>query len=483
MSLRLAYYGDDFTGSTDALEFLSRAGIRTVLFTAPPTTGQLARFPDLQAIGVAGFTRALGPAEMERELRPAFSALRALGAPHVHYKVCSTFDSSPTVGSIGCAIDIGAEIFRGQFVPLVVGAPPLGRYCVFGNLFARFGIGSSGAICRLDRHPAMSRHPVTPMDEADLRLHLARQTAKRISLVDFLALSRVEPERRAALQRLLAEGAEIVVFDVLENEHLSRIGALLDPLGTSEQPLFSVGSSAVEMALGAQWNTQSSLASRPAWADPGTATPLLVVSGSCSPVTIGQIGWALRNGFVGVAIDPTRLKEQIGAVVRDAVAHIRDGHNVVVHTQPMERLGQGLYAPTGPNVVAESGRKAPPSAPSSDAVPQGGGERHAQPQSSDSHASPNISSATLGTALGRVAREVIAATAVTRLLVAGGDTSSYAARALGIEAVEMIAPLAPGAPLCRASAPGSPAHGLEVNFKGGQVGADDYFGVVVRGKI
>ena len=25
----LAFYGDDFTGSTDALEFLSRAGIRT----------------------------------------------------------------------------------------------------------------------------------------------------------------------------------------------------------------------------------------------------------------------------------------------------------------------------------------------------------------------------------------------------------------------------------------------------------------------
>jgi uncharacterized protein YgbK (DUF1537 family) len=57
------------------------------------------------------------------------------------------------------------------------------------------------------------------------------------------------------------------------------------------------------------------------------------------------------------------------------------------------------------------------------------------------------------------------------------------AHALGIEALEMIAPLAPGAPLCRAYAPGSPADGLEVVFKGGQVGNVDFFGAVMKGKI
>jgi uncharacterized protein YgbK (DUF1537 family) len=52
---------------------------------------------------------------------------------------------------------------------------------------------------------------------------------------------------------------------------------------------------------------------------------------------------------------------------------------------------------------------------------------------------------------------------------------------MGIEAVEMIAPLAPGAPLCKAYAPGSPFDGLQVNFKGGQVGGEDYFGWVLHG--
>src|SRR4051794_7550123 len=121
--LLMAFFGDDFTGSTDALESLSLAGAKTVLFIQPPTPQQLSRYEGIDAIGVAGMTRAMVPDVMELELKTAFSALQQLGPRHVHYKVCSTFDSSPTVGSIGRAIDTGAEIFRGHFVPLLVGAP------------------------------------------------------------------------------------------------------------------------------------------------------------------------------------------------------------------------------------------------------------------------------------------------------------------------------------------------------------------------
>ena len=57
--LRLGFYGADFTGSPDALEALASAGLRTALFVAPPTDAQLARFGGLEAVGVAGGTRAL----------------------------------------------------------------------------------------------------------------------------------------------------------------------------------------------------------------------------------------------------------------------------------------------------------------------------------------------------------------------------------------------------------------------------------------
>src|SRR5687768_7751955 len=97
----------------------------------------------------------------------------------------------------------------------------MGRFQAFGNLFATVdGVGY-----RLDRHPTMARHPVRPMDEADLRLHLGKQTDKRIGLVDLVAMKRGEAD--AALARELAAGAEIVALDVLDDETLAEAGRLV----------------------------------------------------------------------------------------------------------------------------------------------------------------------------------------------------------------------------------------------------------------
>ncbi|MEI6950123.1 four-carbon acid sugar kinase family protein [Paraflavisolibacter sp. H34] len=454
-NLLLAYYGDDFTGSTDALEFLSRAGIRTVLFIQPPDPEQLERYPGLQAAGVAGNTRALSPKQMESVLRPAFTALRQLGAPHIHYKVCSTFDSSPTIGSIGKAIEVGAEVIPAPFVPLLVAAPALGRHCVFGNLFARMGIGSDGAIYRLDRHPSMSRHPVTPADESDLRLHLSRQTPKKTALLDILQIAR--PDAPGLLGKLVQDGAEVVLFDAMYEEQMGAVGALIDGYATRETPLFSVGSSGVEMALGAHWAANGQLQPPQEWGHPGhpgRAQGLLVVSGSCSPVTSGQIAWAVANGFAEVPVEINAHEEASGpgfaleCDVEKVVSLLQQGTGVVVHTSrgaDDERIARTA--------------------------------RIFEEQEMDTIST----SLAYGSFLGNLVRDVAGRAPLTRIVVAGGDTSSYAARAMGIEAVEMIAPLAPGAPLCKAFAPGSPVNGLQVVFKGGQVGREDFFGMVAEG--
>jgi uncharacterized protein YgbK (DUF1537 family) len=46
---------------------------------------------------------------------------------------------------------------------------------------------------------------------------------------------------------------------------------------------------------------------------------------------------------------------------------------------------------------------------------------------------------------------------------------------LGLEALTFLASLAPGVPLCRAFAPGSPFDGLELALKGGQMGGEEFF--------
>jgi uncharacterized protein YgbK (DUF1537 family) len=426
----LAFYGDDLTGSTDALEFICRAGAKTVLFIDPPTSKQLDAFPDLDAYGIAGKTRSLSPKEMEEILLPSFQQMKATGARHVHYKTCSTFDSSSTIGSIGKAIDCGAEVFNNKIIPVSGGMPVLGRYCLFGNLFARMGIGSNGKIYRLDRHPSMSKHPVTPAEESDLRLHLQKQTNKKIGLIDVMQLDKPIDSWKKGL----SGDEEAVLIDSLSEDHLTKIGEWMEAQKKEGETLFSVGSSGIEMALGNYWNGKGFLKPVTEWTPPGKALPLLVISGSCSPVTAKQIEWATANGFEEVELDAIKVCSEDGideSLINEINSSLLQQKNVIVHT----------------------------------------GSRQSQ----------NLSSEKLGSALGTIAKEAVKRSGIKRILVSGGDTSSYAARAMDIEAVEMIAPLIIGAPLCKIYSNTKIMEGIEVNFKGGQVGGENYFETLMNG--
>lgn len=453
--LLLAYYGDDFTGSTDALEFLTLAGIKTVLFLRHPLHKDLELFPGIQAIGLAGKSRSMSPLEMEGELYPAFETLKDFFPEQVHYKVCSTFDSAPHVGNIGKAIEIGSEVFNQKTTLISPAAPHLGRYCAFGNLFARMGTTGNGEIHRIDRHPSMSKHPVTPSDEADLRLHLAKQTSKTIDLIN---LNTIEAGTAAILDEIKAkEEKEILFFDGLNQGHLKTIGEVFHHLA-KEKTVFSVGSSGVEMALGLAWKDEKIINNQFEFKHPGEATPLLVISGSCSPVTGSQIEYALTNGFEGIALESKVMhhdhqEQSIADVAAAIIGKLKKGQNTILHTS--------------------IGTNDPRIAETEDYLKHSGlNHKEIQKQSSKIY----------GRVLGQIIKEVLKSVKVQRILFAGGDTSSYAASELGIFALEMIAPLAPGAPLCKAISEDEHVNGLELNFKGGQVGAPDYFIKVLKGE-
>lgn len=462
-SLLLAYYGDDFTGSTDVMESLACAGVKTVLFLEPPTKAQLARFPGLRAFGIAGGSRAMSPAQMQRKLPSAFKALQASGAPIVHYKTCSTFDSSPTTGSIGKAIELGRRVFGQRVTPLVVGAPILGRYVVFGNLFARSGLDTEPS--RLDRHPTMSRHPVTPMDEADLRLHLARQTKLPMELVDVLKLAR----NISGLKLFTAsrKTPPILLFDTLTEADLLVIGQCLAEEQARGGQLFCAGSSGIEYSLVAFWREHGLLPSEtdisvsvPAANHP-TPPQVIAVSGSCSPVTDRQIGRAVADGFVEIACDSALLADSKSrhAGVADAMSRAQKalaaGRNMIFHTA----RGPADSRRTGFERVAKRYRGSTPA------------EKRA------------AASKSLGCGLAQILREALRRTGARRAVVCGGDTSTYIARELGIEALEFLATVAPGSPLCRVHAPGEVADRCGIIFKGGQVGRDSFFSDFANGKL
>ena len=312
MSKRLiSFYGDDFTGSTDVMEALASHGIKTVLFTRIPTDKEYEPFKDYEAIGIAGTSRSQSPQWMDANLPRVFEWLKTLNAQFCHYKVCSTFDSNPEIGSIGRAIEIGLKIFNQPNVAMIVGAPQLKRYTFAGHLFAEY----QGQTYRIDRHPVMSKHPVTPMQESDLAIHLSHQTTQHVNLIDVFD----DKTQEAAGQKLLA-------------------------LGENYLP-FIAGSSGVEYALmkGLK-NKRSTFPNLP------SVEKLLVVSGSVSPTTERQIRHALQNGFVGIEVDVLALsrsdKAETARIIRLACEILEQGQSPLIYAAlgSASDIGQELNA-------------------------------------------------------------------------------------------------------------------------------------------
>jgi uncharacterized protein YgbK (DUF1537 family) len=318
-----------------------------------------------------------------------------------------------------------------------VAAPAIGRYQAFANLFAAAG----ETVHRLDRHPTMSVHPVTPMDEADVTRHLARQTDRRIGLVDLRALKAGRAAQALAAE--LAAGATVVALDVVDAETLAEAGALLWDAVEGGQ-LFAVGSQGVEYALVAAWQAAGLGPPAPSEASAGPVERVAVVSGSCSPWTAHQIERAEEDGFAAIpldaraVLDPGTWEAERERVVTEALRALDDGRDPLVHS---------ARGPDDPAVAAF--REA------------GGGDEAAN--------------ARLGKGLGEVLMAVVREAKLTRVAIAGGDTSSAAARGLGLHAVSAAAPLAPGAALLRGHGEDPATDGIEIALKGGQMGPPRFF--------
>lgn len=423
------YYGDDFTGSTDVLEQLASNNIPAVLFLTEPTEQYLAKFPEVQAVGIAGDSRSRSPEWMSQNLPRIFATLKQFNAPINHYKVCSTFDSSPTHGNIGRAIEIGREVFHSNFIPIAVAAPHLGRYVRNGQLFAK---APDGEIKRIDQHP-MANHPVTPMREPDLRKHLALQTNLPIGHIDLATLA--SPGLEEALERQLRSGNKVTLFDGEDESSLTTTGELIWHRA-QQKPLFAAGSSGLTAALILSGRHSERSEEPPHFADSSsispeganTPAPLLVISGSCSPITAGQIEWALANGFHGIPIDANKLltsSAERNHILHATTASLSANRDTILYTA----LGQPNEAAHGDN---------------------------------------------LGQTLGHVLHQLLHETKTRRVILCGGDTSSHAIQQLNLYALTWIRNTQPGAPLCLTHSEDPALHNRELILKGGQVGTPDF---------
>ena len=299
--MRAAFYGDDFTGSVDALLQFARRGWTGRLFVGLPPVEALERAAaEADVVGIAGIARSLPTAELDGEVRPVLDALIALGPQFLQYKACSTADSSPSIGSIGRVVEIGREVAGAQTIPLVFAQPDFGRYTLHGVHFAAEG----GIVYRLDRQPTMSTHPSTPMTEPDLSLHFAKQTALPIGSIPFTAYG------ADLADQLRRSDAAAVVLDAALDEHLEAIGRALTRL---EGPVFAIGSGGLSLAIAAA----DGAASVPVPSRTGESGPVLALSGSRSSQTRRQMDAAAEAGWFvqPLELEPSRAAAQLDWVL------------------------------------------------------------------------------------------------------------------------------------------------------------------------
>ena len=182
---------------------------------------------------------------------------------------------------------------------------------------------------------------------------------------------------------------------------------------------------------------------------------IAAVSGSCSPVSAGQIGWARDNGFhaerldLKRALDPDTRQGEVRRVVDLAGAAIRRGTSALIYS---------AEGPQDPSVIHF------------DQIAACAGLERAQ------------AARCIGTTLAQAMRELLDQVDVQRIVVAGGDSSGEVASALEISALSVLAGMAPGAPLCRAWSENRRRDGLQVVLKGGQIGNRTFYGDVLAGK-
>ena len=411
----LGCIADDLTGATDLALMLTRAGMRTVqVMDVPTKSDDLAGF---DAVVVALKSRTI-PAKdaIALSLRTA-DALLALGARQIFFKYCSTFDSTDD-GNIG---PVGEALLDrlGEKLAIVCPAFPANKRSVYmGHLFV-------GDVLLSDS--PMKDHPLTPMRDSNLVRVLQRQTKLKVGLVPFSVVDKGADAIAKSYAEAADQGTRFLVVDAIDDRHLVDMGT-----AATDMKLIT-GGSGVAIGLPANFVRAGLMKEAPA---PATMSAprgrALIIAGSCSQATRGQVKAAKAAGIPALEVDAMEIAQ--GRITPATLA-------TWVRQQPADKPVL-VYSSADPAVVAKV----------QDALGRG-------------HAGEIVEKTFAGLA------STLVAEGFTRLIVAGGETSGAVVNGLGVKAIEIGPEIDPGVPWTKSIG----QQPLVLALKSGNFGAPDFF--------
>ncbi len=411
----LGCIADDLTGATDLALMLTRSGMRTVQVMGVPKPD--AYFDGFDAVVVALKSRTNPASEAITWSLQAADVLLARGAKQIFFKYCSTFDSTAD-GNIGPVAE-GLIEKLGDEIAIACPAFPANKRSIYmGNLFV-------GDV--LLAESPMKDHPLTPMRDSNLVRVLQGQTKRPVGLVPFATVDQGRDAIRSAFEALAKAGKRFCVVDAITDRHLMEIGAAV-----ADHKLIT-GGSGVAMGLPANYIAKGLM--KAASGDRRIVAPKgrqLIISGSCSEATRGQVKAALAAGIPAYEVDARAIGQ--GKLTAD---------DIIAWAKKQPATGPILiYSSADPVKVAEIQKEF-------------GREE---------------TGAMVECVLAAVAKALCTA-GFSRVIVAGGETSGAVVGALGVGEIEIGPEIAPGVPWTL-SRDGTP---LALALKSGNFGAPDFF--------
>lgn len=396
--MKIGVIADDFTGASDIALTLAEAGMSVAQFIGTPQKPAQAALD----AGVIALKSRTAPVEIAiAHSKAACAWLLEQGCTQIVFKVCSTFDSTPN-GNIGQVLDALAEQMGVESTIVCPAFPENGRSVYQGHLFVNDVLLSESG---------MQDHPLTPMNDPDLRRVLAAQSSREVGHIAAQVVSKGAEYISAAMQQHAAH----FIVDAIQDQDLMTIGAAAKTV-----PLLCGGSG---IALGLPRNFGATAAT-PSWK--GVHGKGVVLSGSCSQTTRTQVA-TFKETAPSFAI--TAQDAVLGTATADSIAD-----------WVMAQTGDALvYSSADPDII-----------------------RDAQRQFGQDKAAHAIE------ALFAELAATLAARGMTRLVVAGGETSGSVVSGLGATELAIGPRLTAGVPMCRSG-------DIALALKSGNFGGPDFF--------
>ena len=408
----LGCISDDFTGGTDLANNLVKSGFRTVqAIGLPDSTAEL---DDVDALVVALKTRTCPVEEAVQESRDAIRWLNGAGCKQFYFKYCSTFDSTPR-GNIGPVIEVLLKELDIKYAIACPAFPDNGRTVYRGHLFV---------YDQLLNESGMQHHPLTPMTDPNIVRVLQAQTRLNVDLIRLDTVRRGETAVRGEFDDRMAGLETVSITDATSNEDLLVVAAAAKGLK------LVTGGSGLALGLGKNFALQPGRGAQQVTA----RGPGAILAGSCSQRTLKQIAVA-GTVFPAFRIEPRQLANQFEQKLNE-VADWTKRHLLLSETVL-------VYTSGTPDEIAANQKIL-------------GAER-----------------------AGRLCEDFLAELAqriidygISRLIIAGGETSGAVVSSLGLNLLRIGPEIDPGVPWTIASGNGRT---IALALKSGNFGSEEFF--------